>query len=67
LQNLIALKLHSSKGSKFRELKDLLDVVMLIKINGIDPKSDEFRKLCLKYANDALYRKIIEHSPDEKK
>lgn len=67
LWNLIALKLHSSKGSKFRELKDLLDIVLLIKINGIDPKKTQFKEFCLKFGNEDLYQKIIEHSPEEKK
>ncbi len=67
LENLIALKLHSSKGSKFRELKDLLDVVVLVKMNNLNPKSKSFRDLCFRYGNEDLYRKIIEHSLDTKK
>lgn len=67
LWNLIALKLHSSKGSKFRELKDLLDIVLLVRINDIDPKTDRFRNFCLKYGNEDLYKKIIDHLPDEEK
>ncbi len=66
LNNLIALKLHSSKGSKHRELKDLLDIVMLIKINKIDTTAKSFRELCLKFGNEHLYQKIIEHSPGGK-
>ncbi|MCG3205380.1 MAG: hypothetical protein KCHDKBKB_02100 [Elusimicrobia bacterium] len=63
LWNLIALKLHSSKGSKFRELKDLLDVVLLAKMNNVDVHGEKFRDFCLKYGNDDLYRKVVEHSP----
>lgn len=61
LNNLIALKLHSLKYNfKLRQAKDLPDIVSLAKINGIDAKSKEFRSLCLKYANEEIYRKILE-------
>jgi predicted nucleotidyltransferase len=61
LDNLIALKLHSCKASKRRELKDLLDIVMLIQVNKVDVAADGFKELCLKFGNDYLYQKIIEH------
>ncbi len=67
LKNLMALKLHSSKGSKFRELKDLLDIVLLVKANNVDVNSQEFRALCVKYGNDELYKKIVEHLPTSEK
>jgi hypothetical protein len=61
LKNLIALKLHSIKyNPKIRENKDMPDIINLIRINKLDFKSDEFRELCLKYATEEIYKKILE-------
>lgn len=61
LNDLIALKLHSLKYNlKLRQAKDLPDIVSLVKINEIDAKGREFRALCLKYANEKIYRRILE-------
>lgn len=60
VENLIALKLHAIKNNfKNRMLKDLPDVVKLIKGNDIDFKSDDFRSLCLKYGNEEIYKNIL--------
>ncbi|MFH1283877.1 MAG: nucleotidyl transferase AbiEii/AbiGii toxin family protein [bacterium] len=59
LLNLIALKLHSLKyNQKIRELKDMPDIINLIKINKVDYKSKEFRNLCKKYGSIKIYNKI---------
>lgn len=61
LNNLIALKLHSLKYNfKLRQIRDLPDIVGLIKTNRLDVKSKEFHQLCLKYANEEIYHKILE-------
>lgn len=61
LNNLIALKLHSLKYNfKLRQAKDLPDIISLVKINKLDAKGKKFRQLCLKYANEEIYRKILE-------
>jgi predicted nucleotidyltransferase len=62
LDHLIALKLHSIKHNKKRELKDLPDIINLIKQNGVDVKKSSLRNLCVKYGTDELYRKIKEHA-----
>ena len=50
LYHLIALKLHSIKHNpKLRLMKDLPDIINLIRINEIDIKDVKFKKLCLKY------------------
>ena len=50
IEHLIALKLHAIKGNpKNRMWKDMPDIVNLIKKNGIDAKSEDFRKICLKF------------------
>jgi len=62
LMNMIALKLHSLKYNfSIRKEKDLLDIVSLIKFNKVDAKTKEFHQLCLKYANEDIYRKILEN------
>jgi hypothetical protein len=60
LNNLIALKLHSLKyNPKFREIKDLPDIIALIRVNKINFKSRKFRELCLKYGTEEIYNKIL--------
>ena len=61
LFHLIALKLHSIKDNKKREYKDLLDIIDLIRNNKVDIKSEEFKELCLKYGNESLYKRIVDH------
>lgn len=62
LMNMIALKLHSLKYNfDMRRAKDLLDIVSLVKLNNIDAKTKEFSQLCLKYANEDIYQKILEN------
>lgn len=63
LYHLIALKLHSIKHNpKLRLMKDLPDIINLIRINEIDIKDVKFKKLCLKYGTIDLYTKILEAS-----
>jgi len=61
LNNLIALKLHSIKfNPKARLLKDLPDIVNLIKINKVDFKGKQFKELCLRYATKDIYNNILD-------
>lgn len=61
LENLIALKLHALKyNPKARLSKDIPDIVNLIKLNKFDAKSKKFHALCLKFASDDIYRKILD-------
>ena len=61
LHHLIALKLHAVKHNpQDRELKDFLDIVELIKANGLDAKSAHFKSLCLQYGTEACYQKILD-------
>lgn len=60
LNNLIALKLHSLKYNyKIREIKDLPDIVNLIRVNNVPYKSKEFKELCLKYGPAEIYERIL--------
>lgn len=60
INHLISMKLHAMKNNKRRELKDLLDVLEIVKQNNINIKSVEFKNLCLKYGTEDLYNKICE-------
>lgn len=61
LSHLIALKLHSIRNNpKVRLMKDLPDIVNLMRINEIDARSKTFEALCLKYGTPELYQKIRE-------
>lgn len=63
LTHLIALKLHAIKQQpEVRELKDLNDIVELIKANKLDVRTDEFRTLCRNFGTDALYKKILKYT-----
>ncbi|HXE41462.1 MAG TPA: hypothetical protein VN516_00455 [Candidatus Baltobacteraceae bacterium] len=59
LEHLIALKLHVLKNTRLhRFLKDFLDVENLIRINGLDIKSEKIRQLFIKYGTIELYEKV---------
>jgi predicted nucleotidyltransferase len=59
LYDLIALKIHSIKYNPDRELKDLLDIVSLIRANSVDIHAGNFKELCFKYGTEELYNKIL--------
>ena len=51
-RTLLAMKLHASKhGAAHRGMKDLLDILELVKANDIDVQAPEFVDLCVKYAD----------------
>lgn len=61
LEHLIALKLHAVKyNPRLRLAKDIPDIINLIRINKLDVKTEKFRKLCLKYATEEIYKKILD-------
>ena len=61
LDHLIALKLHAIKyNQKIRLSRDLPDIINLIRINKINVQSENFKKLCLKYGTEEIYKKILE-------
>lgn len=61
LEHLIALKLHAIKYNPgIRLAKDIADIVNLSRINNFDLKSDKFHTLCLKYASEEIYQKIMD-------
>lgn len=59
LEHLIALKLHALKNTRpHRFLKDFLDVENLMRINHLEIKSENTRRLFEKYATLELYEKM---------
>ena len=60
LFHLIALKLHSIKSNpSLRKTRDLPDIIELVKVNKIDVKKKDFRKICLMYGTEELYSEIL--------
>lgn len=61
LEHLIALKLHAIKYNPgIRLAKDIADIINLARINNFDLKSDKFHALCLKYASEGIYQRIMD-------
>lgn len=59
--HLVALKLHSIKNSgKTRELFDLPDIIMVLKKNNVNVNDKAFKKICLKFGTEDLYKKIVD-------
>jgi len=62
IRHLIALKLHAIKNNPTgRQLKDLTDIVNLIRVNKINAEEEELKKMCLKYGMEKLYKTISEN------
>jgi len=60
IEHLIALKLNVLKQvGKERELKDLADIVALVRIGKFDVRDERFRTLCEKYGTTSIYEKIV--------
>jgi len=65
LEHLIALKLHALKhGHIGRYLKDWLDVENLVRIHGLDVRSEKWEQLFLKYGTLEIYEKISRFAAD---
>ena len=60
LDHLLALKLHALKNATgLRVLKDLEDVIQMVKANRVDVQAASFRQLVEKYGTPELYERII--------
>ncbi len=58
LVHLIALKLHAIRNNPKRELKDLGDIVELLRSNSGKVASEELESTCVRYGPDGIYAKI---------
>ena len=57
----IAMKLHTLKqGDEIRRLKDLLDIITLLRYGDIDISDDSFKNMCQDFADEAVYEEIVE-------
>ncbi|MDB6015733.1 MAG: hypothetical protein JWR19_222 [Pedosphaera sp.] len=60
LRHLIALKLHVLKQElPHRHIRDLYDVMELLRINKVDTTSQDFKQFCEKYGNSTLYESLV--------
>ena len=59
LRHIIALKLHALKqGQPHRQLKDLSDIIELIKIGKVNWREADFVAFCEKYGTTEIYERI---------
>jgi Nucleotidyl transferase AbiEii toxin, Type IV TA system len=60
LETVLATKLHAIRyNNERREGKDVTDMKMLVKINNIDPDSEWFKTLAIKYGGAEVYKTIF--------
>ena len=61
VMHLIFMKLHSMKtGPGDRVAKDLADVLELLRLRNLDPRSGEFEAICKKYADGDIHERIVQ-------
>ncbi len=66
VEHLLALKIHALKYTRaHRFLKDFMDVEGMIRISGLDPRSEKVRQLFLKYGTLDLYEKTVRACSDK--
>jgi hypothetical protein len=58
IAHMLMLKLHAMKNSSSRELKDLGDVVEILRANPDAVEDSELQSLCEKYGPAGVYRKL---------
>ncbi len=65
--HLIMMKIHSISENRKREIKDLPDIIQLLKANSIDPLGKEFREIFNRFQEDDLYKKIVKMAAENEK
>jgi hypothetical protein len=59
--HLVLMKLHSMKtGPTERFAKDLADILELLRLRKLDPRSAEFQAMCERYADREIHERIIQ-------
>lgn len=58
--HLVAMKLNSIAGNEKREMKDLPDIVGLLREARISPVSDEVRSLFARYSLEGLHERVVQ-------
>jgi hypothetical protein len=65
LDHLVALKLHVIKQNiPHRVIRDLDDVMNLVKLNQVDLRSDKWRELFDRHGTRQIYEKLLGPSPN---
>lgn len=65
-EHIIFLKLHALKyGAAHRTSKDILDIIELARLTGMDLSSEEFRRRCERYGTMEVHQKILKLTHDE--
>lgn len=59
--HLIALKLHAIRNNPKRELKDLGDIVELLRSNPGEVTPEELESICERYGPEGIYNKLERH------
>ena len=61
-KHLIDMKLHSITNNKARKSKDFSDILQLVRLNDIDPKTSEMKILFEKYSalGQDLYTELLD-------
>lgn len=59
----IALKLHAIKNDSKREIRDIADIVYVLRKKGSEISTENLRQLCDKYGPEGIYEKIRRHLP----
>lgn len=63
LEHVFALKIHALKhGRGLRRLKDMDDVIRLALANGVDVRSESFRRLFVKHGDLEVYEQVLKAS-----
>jgi hypothetical protein len=60
------MKLHSMKtGPRKRFAKDLADVLELLRLRKLDPRSSELHAMCETYASREIHERVVEFWGEE--
>lgn len=66
IDHLIAMKLHAMKqGDPVRRLRDLLDIITLVRQGQVDVGGGEFKQLCERYGNQEIHAEIVKTLQEE--
>lgn len=66
IEHLIAMKLHAMKqGPPARRLRDLLDIITLVRQGRIDVGGDDFKQLCERYGSRETHAEIVKTLQEE--
>ena len=66
IEHLIAMKLHAMKqGAPARRLRDLLDIITLVRQGRVDVGGDDFKQLCERYGSQEIHAEIVKTLREE--